>query len=82
MNFLKALKICLENPRKWFRPVSWKGIGTALCAIKNTQYQSEKIHFVPSSRGGTEGYFLSPSVMLGKWEIVEPLDVNRESKRD
>ena len=81
MTFLKALKQGVKDQMLWFRPVSWRGSGTALCASLGNDFNGPRISFVPTSRGGRPVCFLAPKVMLGKWEVISATDVNEENRK-
>jgi len=78
MTFLKALKQSVKDQMLWFRPVSWRGTGTALCANLGNEFNGPGINYVPSSRGGRSAYFPPPNILLGKWEVVSSTHVSEE----
>lgn len=72
MNMLEALRaISAHNAEwKWARPVRWRSLGQAIC------YGPNGFEHVPGPRGGTPAYLPSRVDVLGKWEVVEPREVN------
>lgn len=68
MKIHEVLKNVGSDLNKWFRPVSFRGMGTAF-AVKHGV-----IVFVPSSEGGIRAT-LTASQLMEDWEIVDPDDV-------
>lgn len=83
MNFLEAMEQAQNNDKGvyesdkevWFRPLSYRGTGEALCVDDN------KVCIVPRSRGAIPYIPVNVSIMSGNWEVVSPDKVYEELKK-
>lgn len=73
MTMQEAMQAAKEGQRLWFRPVSWRGLGQALCF-----HGDWGVALVPDKRGGSRASFPSFEDAVGSWEAVSPDVVNGE----